>query len=109
MRVLRIKPGELPETVDIPNELEALQKEVDGWIECLAMDKDVVAICNEEGAINGSEFNVYVNGHYLFGTILIAGVCGEEFCDIPDDAKAAYIAAWGVTKAACDGYREARC
>lgn len=105
MRVIRIRPGELPEVIDIPNELSALQEQGEGYIECVAMDEDTVIICNEEGAINGSKFNLIADGHYLFGTILIAGVNGEEFCDIPEDAEVAYLAAWGITKASCDQYR----
>ena len=99
MRVIRVRPGELPEIIDVANELSALQEQVEGYIECVAIDEDVVIICNEEGAINGMKFNTYADGHYLFGTILIAGVKGEEFCDIPADAEVACLAAWGATKA----------
>lgn len=105
MRVLKIRPGELPEAIDIPNELSALQEQVEGYIECVAMDEDTVIICNEEGLINGSKFNLIADGHYLFGTILIAGVDGEDFCDLPGDAEVAYLAAWGITKASFDRYR----
>ena len=106
MSVLRIKPGELPELIDVENELHALQKEVGGYIECVTTSHDTVIICNEEGLLDGSRFNFIADGNYIFGTVLIAGVSGEEFCDIPEDAEMAYIAAWGVTKKMCDEKRE---
>lgn len=98
MRVLRIRPGELPEIVDVENELEALQKEVGGHIECVRLSSGAVAICNEEGLINGSRFNFIAAGNYIFGTALIAGDDGEEFCDISADDEVACIAAWGVAE-----------
>lgn len=109
MRVIKVEPGKRLKIIDVPNELEALQKEVDGYIECVSFDEDAVIICNEEGAINGMEFNVYFNGHMLFGPLLVAGVDGEEFCDIPEEAEVAFIAGWALTKQYADQIRwEAR-
>ena len=109
MRVIKVEPGEILKIIDIPNKLEALQKEVDGHIECVNFDEDAVIICNEEGAINGMEFNVVCNGHTIFGPLLVAGVDSEEFCDIPVEAEAAFIAGWALTKEYADKVRrEAR-
>lgn len=83
MKVLRKKPGEAWEQVEIENTLEALQAEVGGYIETVTLLSDLVLIVNEEGRINGMRFNVNLCGMQLFGTILAVGVNGDEFCDIP--------------------------
>lgn len=70
---------------EIPNTLEALQKEVGGFIEtvplCSTADgKEAIFICNEEGLL----MNLPMQNNLPFaGTVLVVGVDGEEFCDCP--------------------------
>lgn len=65
----------------ISNTLENLQKTVDGYIETLTMP-GYVLILNEEGRLDDSPFNCHVAGFNLFGTIIVAGVKGDEFADV---------------------------
>ena len=65
----------------ISNTLENLQKTVDGYIETLTMP-GYVLILNEEGRLDDSPFNCHVAGFNLFGTIIVAGVNGDEFADV---------------------------
>lgn len=51
--VLKIEVGEPPEIKEIPNELSGLQHEVGGLIECVYLDDGSIAVCNEEGKLNG--------------------------------------------------------
>ena len=83
MKALRKRPGEAWEEVKIENTLEALQREVGGYIETISLLSDLVLIVNEEGRINGMRFNMSLCGMQLFGTILAVGFKGDEFCDIP--------------------------
>lgn len=83
MRVIRKRPGEAPEIVEIENTLEALQKEVGGYIETLTLTQDAVIICNEEGRLHGLPYNCTLCGAAFVGTILLAGVDGDEFTDVP--------------------------
>lgn len=46
--VLKVEPGKVPETVTIPNTLDAMQKEVGGYIEVIPLN-DVCMVCNEDG------------------------------------------------------------
>lgn len=89
IRVIRKRPGCLPELVQVENTLEALQQEVGGYIETVAFARDACIICNEEGRLLGLPYNVTFLGVSFMGTILIVGVDGEEFSDLP----AAY---WGA-------------
>lgn len=84
MRVIRKRPGQQPQVVEIEPSLEALQREVDGWIETVTFAEDACVICNEEGRIRGEAFNTALLGLLFFGTILIVGVDGENFTDLGD-------------------------
>lgn len=84
MRVIRKRPDQVPQIVDVENTLEALQFEVDGWIETVTFAEDACVICNEEGRIQGLPFNLELMGILFFGTILIVGVDGENFTDLSD-------------------------
>lgn len=88
MIVLRKKPGQDFEHIDIPNTLEALQKEVEGYIEVVPIGDDAVIICNEEGRLLDLPFNIEINDYRLVGTILIAGTNGEELTDYTGEAFA---------------------
>jgi hypothetical protein len=57
LRVLRIEPGKTPEEKVIGADLESLQAEVGGLIECVYLEDDSILVCNEEGKLNGMEMN----------------------------------------------------
>ena len=83
MKAIRKKPGCEPEVIDIDNTLAALQQEVEGYIEVITLPYGAAIICNEEGRILGLPDNGRVCGVDVVGTVLIVGVNGEEFCDVP--------------------------
>ncbi len=87
IRIFRKRPGEGWQGAEIPNTLEALQKEVGGYIETVTLAKDrkmlTVIICNEDGKLQGLAPNIIIGGELFVGTIIVAGVKGEEFCDVP--------------------------
>lgn len=87
MRVIHKAPGCLPEFRDIPNTLEALQEAVGGYIETFTFATDAAVVCNEEGHILGLPYNCDLLGIPFCGPILIVGVNGDEFCDIPADLQ----------------------
>ena len=86
MKVFRRIPGREWELIEIENTLEALQKEVDGYIEAVTIAKDACLICNEEGLFLPLEPQEFM-GYTFKGTILIVGVDGEEFCDVRPEWK----------------------
>ena len=75
LRALLVKENELPEEVEIPNNLSSLQKMVEGLIEYYYMPdiEDAVIICNEEGKINGMGPNREVGREVIYGPFLIVG------------------------------------
>ena len=46
-----------------------------------------VVICNEEGRLKNLPHNCDLFGISFVGTIIFAGVDGEEFADLPDKAE----------------------
>ena len=83
IRVIVKEPGMAPEWRIIPNELEALQREVDGYIEVVRFAEDAAMIVNEEGKLRGLEPNFRFGIDMIVGTAILVGVDGEEFTDWP--------------------------
>jgi hypothetical protein len=85
MKIIRKKPKEAPEVIDVENTLEALQAQVGGNIQQITIAEDLVILVDEEGKLKGKpiEETFALRGPILNGTVLIVGVDGEEFCDTP--------------------------
>lgn len=86
MKAIRKKPGGMFEDIEVENELKTLQAEVDGYIETYTIAEDMVVICNEEGLIWDMEYNTTIAGVAFYGPILLVGVDGENFTDVPTTA-----------------------
>lgn len=82
--VLIKEPGKPARHVNISNSLKNLQKTVGGYIETVTLSTDLVIICNEEGRIMGLPHNCHICGVDFVGTIIVCGVKGEEFADMPE-------------------------
>ena len=80
IKVLIVEPNKLPYEKVIPNRLRDKQQIVDGYIEYVRLleDDSVVLICNEEGKINGSEYNRDIDYDIIAGTFIIARECADD-------------------------------
>lgn len=90
IQVLKIVPGQVPETVTMPNTLDAFQAAVGGDIEAVGLDANVVLVCNEEGKLMGLPTNRELNGDIIAGTFLIVGAEDGDFCSLSDADAAHY-------------------
>jgi hypothetical protein len=88
IRVMVKEPFEAPYETEIENELEEYKRIVGGHIECvpLADIPGTVLICNDEGKLQGLAPNLFLNMDVICGTVIAAGVSGEEFADLPKSA-----------------------
>ena len=91
MRVLLVKPGEVPCIIEMNNTLEALQDAVAGEIEAIyPFDDSVALILNIEGKIIGLPANraLYDDSGFVYdiicGTFLVVGLDEENFTDLSD-------------------------
>lgn len=86
MKALLINNHDLEE-IEVENTLEALQKQVGGYIETVTLiPGKAVMIVNEEGLLLGFGLNSVAStiaGRKIVGPALIVGVDGEEFTNIP--------------------------
>ena len=90
MRILYKVPGDARiHQLIVPNQLRVLQGLVGGPFETVTVDEDVVILCNENGLLQGQDYNCEICGISFVGPILIAGVDGEDLTDCP----------WSVTMA----------
>ena len=89
--VLVVEPGKTPYEKHISSGLESLQREVGGYIEAVYPYKEPVAlICDEEGKLNGKEWNRTLRDDegniydVVAGTFLIVGLGEENFDSLSD-------------------------
>ena len=83
MKVLIKAPNNGAIEADIPNTLKALQGWVNGYIECVALDRQWGVVANEEGILRGLPKNITIEGITFYGTIVFVGFDDEEFADCP--------------------------
>ena len=83
IRVISKRPGCPPRSVWVSNTLGNLQRKVGGLIETYTFANDMCVICNEEGRLLGLPYNCNIAGVDFVGDILLVGVKGEDFADLP--------------------------
>lgn len=85
MRTLRKEPGKPWEIVEVPNELEALQKAVGGHLERVTFASDICVLCDKEALCKGLPHNTDICGTVeFFGTVLIVGTANGEFVSLSE-------------------------
>jgi len=89
IRVLAKRPDSSWYCTNVENNLRNLQNFVGGYIETVTIAFDAVVICDEDGRLKGKEHCATVAGYDFVGDILIAGVDGDEFADVPVTLKQA--------------------
>ena len=83
MKILKFTTEGKCEEKEISGTLESLQAEVGGYIENVRLfaDKDIAVLVDEEGRLKGKSENRSMTS--LVGDIIIVGVKGKDFCDVP--------------------------
>lgn len=75
MKIVYKAPGSVPRTMEILNDLYLMQYLVDGYIETVRFDKDLVLVCNDMGRL----LELQPNTFGICGSFFICGDAGEEF------------------------------
>ena len=71
IKVLKIEPGQAPQVREIGNDLASLQAQVGGLIECISFPNGCVAVCNEEGKLNGMPPNRRLGADIICGPFFV--------------------------------------
>ena len=92
MKVLKYAVNKAPELIDIENGLEAMQYEVDGYIETVTFPSvNAVLVCNEEGKVKNYPMNaMFEDGtmiqHIIHGDFFVCSFEGDAFSDVTVEA-----------------------
>ncbi|CDW99997.1 DUF3846 domain protein [Desulfitobacterium hafniense] len=89
--ILKIEPGQAPQVKEIQNDLASLQAEVGGWIECISFPNGCVAVCNEEGKLNGMPPNRRLGADIICGPFFVCDTTREgNFASLSKSKVAEY-------------------
>ena len=105
MKVLKYAVNKEPELINIENGLEAMQYEVDGYIETVTFPSaNAVLVCNEEGKVKNYPINaIVIDGnailHTIHGDFFICSFEGDAFSDVTVEA-----ALWAIKHIEQYGY-----
>ena len=98
MKVIKVKPAIEPEVKEIECELETLQAEVEGYIQCIyPFDEPVGIICNDEGKLIGLPLNRSLRDEdgeiidIIAGNFLVVGLSEDNFCSLTDKQISKYM------------------
>lgn len=81
--IIKRPDEEIGHMTNISPTLENLQKTVGGYIETVPITEGLALLCDEEGRLKNREPNIWIGHELIVGTVIILGVNGEEFDDIP--------------------------
>lgn len=86
IKVVIVKPQQLPYEEIIENSLENLQEIVGGYIEAVSQERRCILICNEEGKIKQLPPNRVVGWDIIAGNFFITkGNADGDFISLTDD------------------------
>ena len=93
IKVLYKAPNEALTEMDVANDLETFQGLVKGYIEVVPLSDEVLMVVNEEGAINGMDFNFLCPSadSIIYGPAVFVGEDGEDFGDCPVDKSGLWL------------------
>jgi len=94
MKIYIKEPDQAPRQLVIPNDLHTLQELVGGYIETVTLFENLCIICDEEGLLKKKPFNCEICGIGFVGTILMVGIDGDEFTDVPSGTREVFHTLW---------------
>lgn len=80
IKVILAEPNKRAKVIEIENTVKSFKNLVEGYLEAVIIDSDVMIYCNEEGRLIGKPFNREVCDISFVGNIVIVGYNkhGEE-------------------------------
>ena len=86
IKVLKIEPNKRPEVAFVENSLKSFQTLVNGYIETVTLEDDVVMIVDMEGKLkNNPQGNRRFRDDIIAGTMLITGRDGIHLTSLSDE------------------------
>lgn len=85
IKVLYVEPHKAPYVAEIENDINGMQRAVQGLIEHIYNDDGTIIVINDECKINGMEGNRRTENDVIAGPFFIAGDTGEDLCSLTDE------------------------
>ena len=79
--------GKKPKRKTVKDTLRAFQQTVNGPIETVTLAEGIVLVVNENGIPLGLPYNCNMFGHTIYGTLMLVGTEGEDFCSLSYDIE----------------------
>ncbi len=73
IKVVMVEPLKRPYVAEIENSLAGMQLVVNGYIEVITLEENVILVCNEEGKLLDLPYNRSLGNDILVGTFFVAG------------------------------------
>lgn len=73
IKVVMVEPLKRPYVAEIENSLAGMQSVVNGYIEVITLEENVILVCNEEGKLLDLPNNRSLGNDILVGTFFVAG------------------------------------
>lgn len=84
MKAIFKDPLKESKIIDVENSVAGIQKVIGGYFEAITIEEDACILCDEEGKIKRLKPNCIYNGELIVGPVLVVGVKGEDFTDVPE-------------------------
>ena len=85
IRVLIKQAGEKARIRQIDDDYKAMQEIVGGHLAHLMLTKDLTMLVDDDGKLKHREPNFVTDFDVILGTVIFAGVDGEDLTDITDE------------------------
>lgn len=85
MKIIIKKPGQQPYITEVEDNLNTYKSIVEGYIEIVPIEKDILMVCNEEGKLIGLDFNFVLGNDPIVGTVFFIGRNNEDFRSLTDE------------------------
>jgi len=91
IRILKVEPQTAPYEKEMANDLNGIQEEVGGFFQCVYLADGCIAVCNDEGKINGMELNRRIGNDIIAGPFFIVGDSRDgDFVSLTDEQMQDY-------------------
>lgn len=98
MKIVVKKAGQMPEVLEVENDLSVFQWIVGGHMETVSFIENILCVCNEEGKLMGLPVNFILHDDYIVGDVFFCAFDGEDFASLEEYQIAALMNAFTLYK-----------
>lgn len=103
-RIIYVQPGKDAVVTEMAQDLESIQRAVEGYYEHIYLDDKTVILCNDEGKLKSMQGNRRYNGgkNIIVGPFVIIGIGEEDYESLSDEQIEKYMQMFGKAEEISD-------